>query len=85
MKSTSMATNSPTLGVESKGSFMVIQKNMCEPMHIQKIICHRLRMECSFMNDLENRIGWNICTKPIWQPPFSQIVIPKIYFSKSHL
>lgn len=43
MKSTSMATNSPTFGVESKGNFVVIQKNMCELTHTQKIICHQLR------------------------------------------
>jgi hypothetical protein len=55
MKSTSMAANSPTLGIESKVNFIVILKNVCETTHIQKIFCHKLRTEWSFMIEWKTR------------------------------
>jgi hypothetical protein len=37
MKSTSMAANITTLGAKSRGSFVVILKNLCGPTHIQNL------------------------------------------------
>ncbi len=39
-----MATNSPTLCVKSRGSYVVISKNLCGPTHTQKNIYCRLKM-----------------------------------------
>jgi hypothetical protein len=55
MKSTSMATNFPIFNTESRGIYVVIPKNLCEPTHIQKGIGYRLKMELSILIEWKSK------------------------------
>jgi hypothetical protein len=71
MKSTSMATNFPTLGAkEGETLWWSKKKWMRTNTHLENNLL-QIEDKMKFYDWMEIQVGWNICTTPNWQPPCS--------------
>ncbi len=65
-----MATNFPTLNVETRGSFVVMQKQVCLPTNAPKSIWNNLRME------------WSCIIRIHVQNPLDILLVSELLFPK---